>query len=203
MITYFIFGISYSLACVVQPGPFQAFLLSQSLTKGWRKTIPLVFAPLLSDIPVIVLVLFVLAHIPDKALHILQCIGGVFLLYLAYNAWQTLQNINKIDKHNAPNRQSFFKAVFVNLLNPAPYIGWSLVLGPQLIKGWTDNPVYGIILLTGFYGSMIIYSVIMVMFFAAAGNFGKGFKSRIIGVSVVILVVFAFYQLWLGSEIFL
>jgi len=86
MINYFIFGISYAFACVVQPGPFQAFLFSQSLMHGWRKTIPLVFAPLLSDLPVIILVLLVLTQIPHVVLVILQCIGGVFLLYLAFNA---------------------------------------------------------------------------------------------------------------------
>jgi len=57
MINYLIFGLTYSFACVVQPGPFQAFLFSQSIKNGWRKTIPLVFAQILSDIRVIIMVL--------------------------------------------------------------------------------------------------------------------------------------------------
>jgi len=94
MINYFIFGISYAFACVVQPGPFQAFLFSQSLTNGWRKTIPLVFAPLISDLPVIILVLLVLTSVPHEVLRILQCFGGVFLLYLAYNAYKAWRTFN-------------------------------------------------------------------------------------------------------------
>ena len=98
MINYFIFGISYAFACVVQPGPFQVFLISQSLTNGWRKTIPLVFAPLVSDLPIIILVLLVLTNVPHEVLLILQCFGGVFLLYLAFNAYKTWRIFNQNDK---------------------------------------------------------------------------------------------------------
>ena len=134
MINYFIFGLTYSFACVVQPGPFQAFLFSQSLTNGWRKTIPLVFAPLLSDLPVIVLVLLVLTNVPKEVLMILQCVGGVFLLYLAYNAYKSWQTFDPGKSQNVSTQSSLFKAVLVNLFNPNPYLGWSLVMGPLLIK---------------------------------------------------------------------
>jgi len=74
MFTFLFFGITYALACVVQPGPFQAFILSQSLAHGWRKTIPLAVAPLISDLPIIILVLFILTKIPREVLQILQSI---------------------------------------------------------------------------------------------------------------------------------
>jgi threonine/homoserine/homoserine lactone efflux protein len=202
MITYFIFGITYAFACVVQPGPFQAYLFSQSLTNGWRKTIPLVFAPLMSDVPIIVLVLFVLTNIPHEVLRVFQCFGGLFLLYLAYNAYKTWRKFNQSDKQDVSHQQNFFKAIIVNLLNPSPYLGWSLVMGPLLIKGWIDNPVNGIVLLIGFYGSMIIYSIVMVVLFAATGNFGLRVNRISIGISVIALVIFGFYQLWSGINVF-
>ena len=134
MINYFIFGLTYSFACVVQPGPFQAFLFSQSLTNGWRKTIPLVFAPLMSDLPVIVLVLLVLTNVPKEVLLVLQCVGGVFLLYLAYKAYKTWQSYEQTQGQGESSPGSLFNAVLVNLFNPNPYLGWSLVMGPLLIK---------------------------------------------------------------------
>jgi len=191
MINYFIFGISYAFACVVQPGPFQAFLFSQSLMHGWRKTIPLVFAPLLSDLPVIILVLLVLTQIPHVVLVILQCIGGVFLLYLAFNAYKTWRTFNQTDQPLVTNQKNLFKAVLVNLLNPNPYLGWSLVMGPMLIKGWSENPANGIILL-------IIYSIVMVILFAAAGNLGPRINRISLGISVIAFAIFGFYQLWSG-----
>lgn len=198
MINYLIFGISYAFACVVQPGPFQAFLFSQSITNGWRKTVPLVFAPLMSDLPVIVLVLLVLTHIPHEALVILQCIGGIFLLYLAYNAYKTWSAFDKHDLPAVSNQKNLFKAVLVNLLNPNPYLGWSLVMGPMLIKGWSDSPANGIILLIGFYSAMIIYSIVMIALFAAAGNLGPRINRISLGISVIAFAIFGFYQLWSG-----
>ena len=45
MINYLAFGITYAFACVVQPGPLQAFLITQSLANGWRKSLLLALAP--------------------------------------------------------------------------------------------------------------------------------------------------------------
>jgi threonine/homoserine/homoserine lactone efflux protein len=203
MINYFIFGISYAFACVVQPGPFQAFLFSQSLAYGWRKTIPLVFAPLISDLPVIILVLLVLTNVPHEVLQILQCFGGVFLLYLAFKAYKAWRTFNSDVKKGRTYDRNLFKAVIVNLLNPAPYLGWSLVMGPMLIKGWSENPVNGIILLIGFYGSMIINSAIMVIIFSATLNLGQKVNRLLIAISVIILIIFGFYQLFSGIAEFL
>jgi threonine/homoserine/homoserine lactone efflux protein len=198
MISYFIFGLTYSFACVVQPGPFQAYLFSQSVTNGWRKTIPLVFAPLLSDLPVIILVLFVLTSVPHEVLAILQCFGGIFLLYLAYKAFKTFRSQTADERPDTSAYGNLFKAVMVNLFNPNPYLGWSLVMGPMLIKGWSESPENGIALITGFYISMIIYSAVMVILFAAAGSLGPRVNRISLVVSVIAFLIFGFYQLWSG-----
>jgi threonine/homoserine/homoserine lactone efflux protein len=203
MINYLIFGISYAFACVVQPGPFQVFLFSQSVTNGWRKTIPLVFAPLMSDLPIIILVLLVLSKVPHEVLLILQWFGGVFLLYLAFNAYKTWRNFNQNVNQDISPQQNIFKAVMINLLNPNPYLTWSLVMGPLLIKSWSENPVYGIILVIGFYSSMIIYSMGIVVLFAAARNFGQRIIRISVGISVCAFVFFGLYQLLSGITEFL
>jgi threonine/homoserine/homoserine lactone efflux protein len=198
MISYFIFGLTYSFACVVQPGPFQAYLFSQSVTNGWRKTIPLVFAPLLSDLPVIILVLFVLTSVPHEVLAILQCFGGIFLLYLAYKAFITFRSQTADERPDTSAYGNLFRAVMVNLFNPNPYLGWSLVMGPMLIKGWSESPENGIALIAGFYISMIIYSAVMVILFAAAGSLGPRVNRISLVVSVIAFLIFGFYQLWSG-----
>jgi len=198
MLPYFIFGLTYSFACVVQPGPFQAYLFSQSITNGWKKTLPLVFAPLISDLPVIFLVLFVLTTVPPIALMLLQCLGGVFLLYLGYKAYKSFQSLNTNDKQETQSYGNIFSAVLVNLINPNPYLGWSLVMGPMLIKGWTASPANGIILISVFYSSMIIYSSVMVILFSAAGNLGPRVSRISLFISVIAFLVFGFYQLWTG-----
>ena len=199
MLQYLIIGITYAFTAVVQPGPFQIFLLSQTLSKGWRRTLPAAFGPLISDLPVIVLVLLLLSTVPSHFISVLQIAGGIFLLYLAFNAYKTWKNFDS-QKPPPPHsgKQTLFSAVMINLLNPNPYLGWSLILGPLLLKGWHQNPSYGIVLLVSFYATLTIGMIITILFFAAAGKFGSRLNRLLVGISAVALSCFGFYELWSG-----
>ncbi|NVO11575.1 MAG: LysE family transporter [Bacteroidales bacterium] len=198
MLSYLIFAIGFGFACTVQPGPFQALLFSQSILNGWRKTLPLVFVPLLSDIPPVVLVLFILTSVPAGFLTILQCAGGLLLLYMAYSAYKSWRSYNLNGENSSTNQRGFFKAVLINTLNPAPYIGWSLILGPQLMSAWKQSPNYGIVLLVGFYGTLIICTAGMVILFAAAKRFGPRVTKISLAISCFAFAAFGIYQLWTG-----
>ena len=199
MTSYLILGCVYAFAAAVQPGPLQAYLISQTLTNGWRRTVFASFAPLISDGPIIILVIFILSHVSGEFIQILQGIGGMFLLYLAYSAFKTWKNYNP-DKEVGlqSTQQTVFKATLVNLLNPNPYLGWSLVMGPLLLKSWREAPINGIILLVSFYCTMIFFTACIVMLFSAAKNLGQKASRILIGISVIALACFGFYQLWLG-----
>ena len=202
MTGYLILGMTYAFAAVVQPKPFQTYLVSQTLENGWRRTIPAAFAPLISDGPIIVLVLLVLSRMPGWLVQVLQGASGVFLLYLALGAFKTWRDFNaKKAVQNHPNRQTVIKAALVNLLNPAPYIGWSLVMGPLLIKGWREATAHGIALLIGFYATMILVTLGIMLLFAAAGNLGMQVSRALVGFSAIALVCFGLYELWLGAGV--
>ena len=199
MIQYLIIGITYAFTAVVQPGPFQAFLLSQTLSKGLRRTLPAAFGPLISDLPVILIVLLLLTTVPPRFISILQIAGGLFLLYLAFNAYKTWKNFDSpkpLTPHS--NQQTLLSAVLVNLLNPNPYLGWSLVLGPLLLKGWHQNPANGIVLLVSFYVTLTIGMIITILVFEATGKFGSHLNRLLIGISIIALSCFGFYELYNG-----
>jgi threonine/homoserine/homoserine lactone efflux protein len=203
MVRYLIFGITYAFAAAVQPGPFQSYLVSQTLSRGWRHTLPAAFAPLLSDGPVIVLVLLVLTNMPSGLVQILQIAGGVFLLYLvagAFRAWRAY-DVSKVALAQA-SRQTVLKATLVNLLNPAPYLGWSLVMGPLLLAGWRETPANGVALLAGFYTTMVASQAGIIMLFAAARNLGPQVSRALLGVSALALACFGLYELWLGARVY-
>ena len=101
MLKYLIFGITYAFAAAVQPGPFQTFIISQTLKKGWRSTLPATFAPVISDGPILILVLFLLNIVPDNFIIILRIGGGFFLLYLGFNAFKSI-----LPRNNQPDRSS-------------------------------------------------------------------------------------------------
>ena len=38
-------GFAMGLYAALQPGPFQTYILSETLRRGWRKSLPMAFAP--------------------------------------------------------------------------------------------------------------------------------------------------------------
>ena len=127
---YIIQGIGYGLAAAAQPGPFQTYLISQTLIKGWKRTLPAAFAPLLSDGPIMALCLLVLSQVPAWLQRFLYIAGGLFVLYLAYGAYKTWKHFDTTFQRWKQDPQRSLKAALINTLNPNPYIFWSLVTGP-------------------------------------------------------------------------
>jgi len=196
---YILQGIGYGFAAGVQPGPLQTYIISQTLLKGWRHVLPAALAPLLSDGPIIAICLFVLSQVPLWLQRFLYIAGGLFVLYLAYGAYQTWKNFDpNISFTGLGNQKSILKAAFVNILNPSPYIFWTLVTGPILLTGWRKSPVYGLGFIVGFYVTMILSLVTIILLFSTARQLGPKINRILLGVSVLALLGFGLYQLWLG-----
>jgi threonine/homoserine/homoserine lactone efflux protein len=185
----------------VQPGPTQIFIISRTLAGGWRHALPLACTYLISDIPIVTVVLLILSNVPDLARDILHLAGGVFLLYLAWGAFRTFKDYNRNQPMQAQSRaQSLFKAVTINLLNPNPYLTWSLVMGPMLIDAWQENPGHGISLVTGFYGTLVLTTAAIIIIFGVIRRLGPVVIRILVGVSALALAGFGIYQIVLGIQ---
>ena len=191
MAIYLILGITFGFAAAVQPGPLQTFIISRTLNSGWRYTLLSAFAPLISDAPIVILVLLILNRVPIWVENVLHFAGGFFVLFLAWGAFKSFKNyaLNQKALLQA-TRQNFIKAVTVNLLNPNPYLGWSLVMGPLLLKGWRESPGNGIGLVVGFYCTMILTTIGIIFLFSAVRRFGPKVSRVLIGISVIALMIY-------------
>ena len=199
MLTYLLFGITYALAAAIQPGPFQAFIISRTLENGWKKTLPAALAPVLSDAPIIVLVLVILNNIPSDLLRFLQIGGGILLLYLAYSSFKSFLHYDALKKsEEIKNDSTLLKAVLVNILNPSPYIGWSLIMGPLFIKGYREASGNGIALIVGFYVTIVLSQAGIILLFGLAKNLGPKVTRIILGIASAGLAAFGVYLLWQG-----
>ena len=200
MLWFYIFqGIVYGFSAAVQPGPFQTYLISQALYKGWKRTLPAALAPLVSDGPIIALCLFVLSQVPLWFQRFLYIAGGLFILYLAYSAYRAWQNFDSnLPTKEAQTKQSVLKAALMNALGPGPYIYWSLITGPILLAGWRQTPIYGIGFLAGFYVISIMGYATLIFMFSTAQKLGPRVNRILLGVSAIALFFFGVYQLWLG-----
>jgi threonine/homoserine/homoserine lactone efflux protein len=196
---YLLQGVGYGLAAASQPGPLQTYLASQSVTRGWRRTLPAALAPLISDGPIVAICLLALSQMPAWLDRFLYIVGGLFVLYLAYGTFQSWRNFElQTSQPESTGSQSILKAALTNLLNPNPYIFWTLVTGPILIKGWRETPVNGIGFLAGFYVTFLGSLAALIIVFGLASKFGPKFSRILLGISAFALLGFGFYQLWLG-----
>jgi len=199
MLAYLIQGIGYGFAAAVQPGPFQTYLISQTLSKGWRLTLPAALAPLISDGPIIVVTLVVLSQVPVWFQRFLYIAGGLFILYLAYSAFVAWRNYDKSGVvTDSSGRQSVVKAAMMVALSPGPYIYWSLVTGPILLTGWREAPANGLGFLVSFYATIVLSLGGIIVMFGTARQLGPKVNRALLGVSAITLVCFGLYQLWLG-----
>ena len=204
MAQYIIFGISYALVAAVQPGPLFTYLLIQTISKGWKRTFPAVFAPVLSDLPVIVITLFILTKLPSILISFLQIGGGLFLLYLAAGAaisWRSYQPVENPDP--ARDSSTLYAAIAVNLLNPNPYIGWTLVMGPLFLKGWGETRFNGIALIISFYTTMVLSLFILILLFHSILGVLPKLKRTLLGLSALTLAGLGLFDIYVGIKSFL
>jgi len=201
MLTYFAIGLPLGLSAAGQPGPFQAYLLSQSIKKGWLATLPAALAPLLSDGPIIVLMVLILTRFPAWLLSAIKIGGGLFLLYLAWGAYRTFRTYDfeaQAESGVDVAERSVLKAALLNLLNPNPYLYWGGIGGPFLIEGWRQSPGRGVGFLLGFYTTMLGGSAALIVLFGAASQTGPKVSRILSGLSAVLLLAFGAFQLWSG-----
>lgn len=198
---YIIQGVGYGFAAAIQPGPFQTYIIAQTLTHGWKRTLPAALAPLISDGPIIALCLLVLSQVPIWFQRFLYIAGGLFILYLAYGAYKSWKSFDlNLPSTEFETQQSVFKAALMNALSPGPYIYWSLVTGPILLKGWRETPVNGIGFLAGFYVTIVSSLLAIILVFGTAAKLGPKVNRVLLGISAIALFCFGIYQLWQGIQ---
>lgn len=199
MIAALLFGMGFGFAAVVQPGPMQAFFLSRIAQVGWRRTLPACFAPIISDGPIALLVLTVLRTVPEHVARMLQVLGGVVLLGLAYAILRKGRNSQaqaSVADGSAP--RSLGQAVAVNVANPGPYLGWSLILGPEVMRLWPHHAAAAIAVIAGFYAVLTLGNALTIVAMGSLQSLGDRTMSRLLPISVAVLAALGIYRIVTG-----
>lgn len=196
MLKYVAIGASLAFAAAVQPGPLQAYLLSRVTAIGWRRTLPAALAPLLSDGPIAALALLVLGHLSLGTQSVLRTVGGGLLLYLAWGAFQQWRrNGSPPSEQSGRVPRTLIEAALVNLLNPNPYLGWALILGPVVVSAWQEAPRFGVAVVVAFYATMVSTLSVLIVSFGSARLLGPRFQRVLQFMSAWILAGLGVYQL--------
>jgi threonine/homoserine/homoserine lactone efflux protein len=196
-LTYFFQGAALGFSAALTPGPFQTFLISETLSGGWRRGTPIAFAPLISDLPIILLSLFLLNQVPANFLRLISFAGGAFVLYLAWRLWQNWRSgIREIDAELGDSKGNLWRGVAANMLGPGPYIFWALVSGPILLNALRQSIFAGLSFVLGFYGVMVITLLAIVVLFDQTRRLGTRVIHFLLLISIIILVIFAAVLFW-------
>lgn len=183
----------------------QAFIISQIFKIGWRRSIKLAFIPIFSDGPIMLTLFLVISQLPDWFSSLLRVVGGFFILYLAWDAWRL--NNNKTDPEKASStengKQSFFKGVVMNLLNPNVYIFWSTIGVPNILAGLQQSPLHGLAFLIGMYGTMIPAVMIWIFLFGRVGLLKLEIRNTIARLISILLLLIAINMLITGFSVLL
>jgi len=195
MIELLIAGITLGLYAGLSPGPLLVLVISQTLKHGYKEGIRVAFAPIISDIPIIIICLLFLSLISGytSILGIISIIGGLYLLYLAYESFKTkgLTGDIKLEKP-----KSLRKGVTLNLLNPAPYLFWITIGGPIIIPAYYQDSLSPLWFIIGFYALLVGSKIALAYATGKSRDFIEGktyiWIMRILG---AVLVIFALYFL--------
>ncbi|HEX3013236.1 MAG TPA: LysE family translocator [Methanobacterium sp.] len=197
MFNLLIAGITLGLYSGFSPGPLLILLISQTLKHGCREGIKVAFSPLITDLPIIAVSLIFLSFVAgyNSILGIISILGGLFLLYMAYESFKTRGLTGDIE---AEDPKSLKKGITVNFLNPSPYLFWITVGGPIIITAYTGSILTPLMFIIGFYALLIGSKIILAFAAGKSREFITGrpylYIMRILGVVLVIFALYFFNQ---------
>jgi threonine/homoserine/homoserine lactone efflux protein len=188
-------GLTLGLTAGLLPGPLQSYLIQTTLMQGWRRSLILIFSPLISDIPVVLLTVFVLAQIPPEFIRVVQIVGGLFVLWLARGAWLNFRAGTNFGAGGEvavlSTRQVLGKALLVNILSPGPYIFWGTVNGPLLLQGLRTSIFDGIAFLIAFYGLFLAVLLAFILVFNRIRTLDPRVTRALLLIITLMLLVFS------------
>lgn len=167
---YLITGITFGLAAGFAPGPLFTLVISETLQLGRKAGYAVAISPLITDIPIILFITFLVHSVSDMPVLIsLIAFGGAtYLFYLGYKSIRIKTKNSTTDEKNS---SSLIKGVVTNFLNPHPYLFWLVVGSPILVGSLTKGIASPIAFLLGLYSMLIGSKLFIAWLTAKTGKF--------------------------------
>ena len=138
MIHFLLMGSLLGLSAGMAPGPLLALVVSETLAHDIRAGIRVALAPLVSDLPIVLLTLFILSKLSgfQSVLGGISLVGGGVIFYMGVQGLLSSGVVLDMEK-KAP--RSLTKGVMVNFLSPHPYLFWISVGAPTMGRAMAVN----------------------------------------------------------------
>lgn len=197
---YLLLGLSFGLSAGIAPGPLLALVIQRSLAGGLGSGLRVALAPIITDLPIVVLALLLVGRLPPRYLDYLLVVGGLFVLWLGID---TLRHAGKgIDLNQTTSaRQDLLHGAMINFLNPHPYLFWAAVGAPTVVRAWRQAPVYAVAFIAGFYATLIGSKMAIAYLFSRAQSLTPARLRRLVQASSFLLIaagLVMLYAAWLS-----
>jgi threonine/homoserine/homoserine lactone efflux protein len=183
-------GIVLGLAAGFAPGPLMALVLAQSIRYGTGEGLKVAAAPLITDVPIVILATALVAAAAGTAGWLLGAVslaGAVFVAYLGIRSISTA-GIEAARADGAP--RSWTRGAAVNALSPHPYIFWLVAGAPTLILAWGHGALAAVAFVVGFYVCLVGAKVILAIVGGrSAGHLrGRGYRAVLVVLGCLLLL---------------
>jgi len=164
MLDFLTIGIILGLSAGLAPGPLLTLVISETLQHDIKSGVKVALAPIITDLPIIILTIFVLAKLSNfhNILGIISLTGGCVILFMGYECIRA-KGVELSIQTRQPN--SLTKGILANALNPHPYLFWFSVGAPTITKAVNINVIAPLVFICSFYillvGSKILLAVLV------------------------------------------
>jgi threonine/homoserine/homoserine lactone efflux protein len=195
MLEFLSAGILLGMAAGFAPGPLLVLVISETLRHGIKAGLKVSIAPLITDVPIILVSLLILNRLSEfkPILGCISIIGGLFILYLGYESLKTKGVELNLSSVKA---SSFKKGVITNALNPHPYVFYMTVGAPIIYRSISQHFLYTVSFVGSFLLLLVGSKVILAMVVERSRTFLKGrlyiWVMRILGVLLIIFSIVLF-----------
>lgn len=195
-----VLGLGLGLAAGASPGPLMTLVVAATLRRGLGAGARVAVAPLVTDLPIIVLCVTVLASLPAGMLTGLTTAGALLVAWLGVRTLAESRRAatpGAVPAGPAPGRRDLWEGVLVNFLSPHPWLFWIAVGGPILLRAWQVSPPGGVAFVTAFY-AVLVGSKLVLAWLVAHGRerLASHWQRRVLAACGLLLLVFAGLLLW-------
>lgn len=126
-------ALTIGLAAGLNAGPLSIVVIQQTLQHGLWEGLRVCTAPLITDIPIVILSVIVLSYFSGNNVFLvfISLLGGAYLLYLGSKTLLST-GLTGLGRRAPPLR--FSQIIRVNVFNPNPYLFWTTVGGTYIVS---------------------------------------------------------------------
>ncbi len=196
MLSALLVGAMFGLSAGFAPGPLLTLVITQTLKHNAKEGLKVAIAPVLTDVPIILISFFILIKLSaiEPAIGLISATGGFYVLYLAY---ETIKPGPVKAETTLKQPGSIKKGVLVNVLNPHPYLFWASVGVPFILKTSHIDLIAPWLFVFSFYLFLIGSKVLIVLIVGKFKTFleGKIYRYLMRGLGIV-LAGFSIFLFW-------